>query len=510
MSAPRIVLATINAKYIHSAFGLRCLLANLGPLAESTQIIEFTGGRRPVDMAEEILAARPTIVGLGVYIWNATQSLELVEVLRRVAPDVVLVLGGPEVSHEVDAQAITSKADFVITGEGETALRQLCERLGSGRRPLQPVIAGGLPDLDALALPYAMYDAHDIAHRVIYVEASRGCPYRCEFCLSSLDQKVRAFPLEPFLDAMRSLLDRGARRFKFVDRTFNLDVARSEAILRFFLERVELGLFLHFELVPDRLPDRLRALISEFPPGSLQFEIGIQTLDPEVGARISRRQDLAKTQANLEFLRTQTHVHLHTDLIIGLPGETAAQFGRGLDHLVGLRVQEIQVGVLKRLRGTPITRHDEEHGMVYAAAPPYEVLRTRAIDFGTMQALKRFAHLWGSVVNEGNFRASSRAVWGEASPFAGFSEFSGWLYARRGRVHAISLKNLARDLVTFLADHRGLDVARASDLVRADFVAAGRKDPGPLTGLDDAATAPTRPSGPGTPPRQARHGGPDQ
>ena len=169
---------------------------------------------------------------------------------------------------------------------------------------------------------------------MIYVEASRGCPFKCEFCLSSLDVPVRNVPIDDFLAAMQKLLDRGVQNFKFVDRTFNLNLNISKSILQFFLERLRPGLFLHFEMIPDRLPEALRTIIQRFPAGVLQFEVGVQTFNDEVSARISRRQDNAKLADNLRFLREETGVHVHADLIVGLPGEDVASFGVGFDRLV--------------------------------------------------------------------------------------------------------------------------------------------------------------------------------
>ena len=314
-----IVLATLNARHLHAAFGLRCLMANLGELQSRARIAEFDINQRVLDVAERILALRPRILGLGIYIWNVRASTELVTVLRRLEPGLRVVLGGPEVSHETEGQEIVQLADHVITGEADTAFPELCRQLLAGERPAN-VIAAALPELARLASPYPLYNDADLAHRVVYVEASRGCPFTCEFCLSSLDVPVRQFPLEGFLVEMQRLLDRGLRRFKFVDRTFNLHPVVSRRILLFFLERMAPGLFVHFEMVPDRLPEALRELIVRFPPGSLQFEVGIQTLDPEVEARISRRQDHARMEDNLRWLRGHTGVHVHADLIAGLPG----------------------------------------------------------------------------------------------------------------------------------------------------------------------------------------------
>ena len=237
-----IVLATLNAKYIHASFGLRYLLANLGELKTRTTLLEFDINQRPLDIAEILLAQNPRIVGLGVYIWNVTETTKLVATLKRLRPDIRIILGGPEVSFETEQQEIVRLADHVITGEADLEFASVCAQL-LDRRALPKIIPAALPDFSRLALPYALYDAKDIAHRVIYVEASRGCPFTCEFCLSSLDVPVRAVELDRFLAEMQFLLDRGVRQFKFVDRTFNLNLHTSRAILEFFLARHEPGNF---------------------------------------------------------------------------------------------------------------------------------------------------------------------------------------------------------------------------------------------------------------------------
>jgi len=514
---PDIILTTLNAKYAHCAFGLRYLMANLGELKPRAQILEFDINQRPIDVAEVILSQRPKIVGIGVYIWNAAQSLQLVADLKRLRPDLVIIIGGPEVSYEIDQQEISRLADYVITGEGDLAFAELCRQLlasgAVGDRALptldasrstlhalsaeasseggshSTVVSAPPPDFNQLVLPYDLYTDEDIAHRVIYVEASRGCPFGCEFCLSSLDVPVRNVPLDKFLPAMQSLLDRGVRQFKFVDRTFNLNIKISAAILQFFWERYRPGLFVHFEMIPDRLPEPLQAIIRKFPPGALQFEVGIQTFNERVAELISRRQDNAKAEENLRWLRTETGVHVHADLIVGLPGEDINSFAAGFDRLVALRPQEIQVGLLKRLRGAPIVRHDREWEMVYSPHPPYEVLQTKLIDFFTMQRLRRFARYWDLIANSGNFVEVTPLIFGEplthtlspqagrgenlrsstTSPlpsgermkaggaaFWGFMKFSDWLHAETKQTHAIALARLNELAARYLTEKMGL------------------------------------------------------
>jgi radical SAM superfamily enzyme YgiQ (UPF0313 family) len=429
---PEIVLTTLNAKYIHAAFGLRYLFANLGSLQPRACLAEFDINLRPLDIAEALLARDPKIIGFGVYIWNVAPTTEIVAAIKRVRPEIKIILGGPEVSYEVENQPIVQLADHVITGEADLKFAEVCGVLLNNETPPTPslspsegervakpgegstlpkIIPAELPDFSRLVLPYDLYTDDDIAHRIIYVEASRGCPFTCEFCLSSLDIPVRQVPLAALLEQLQRLLDRGVKQFKFVDRTFNLNVSTSKTILDFFLARYQPGHFFHFEMIPDRLPETLRAAIAKFPPGALQFEVGIQTFNEEVGHLISRRQNYEKLADNFRFLRGETGVHIHADLIVGLPGETLESFAVGFDRLIALRPQEIQVGILKRLRGTPLVRHDAEWQMVYNPQPPYEILQNKLIDFAMMQRLRRFARYWDLVGNSGNFIATAPLIW---------------------------------------------------------------------------------------------------
>jgi radical SAM superfamily enzyme YgiQ (UPF0313 family) len=513
LAMPEIVLTTLNAKYIHAAFGLRYLFANLGELQPRAGIAEFDINQRPLDIAEILLAREPKIIGFGVYIWNVAETTEVVAAIKRVRPEIKIILGGPEVSYETDGQKIVELADHVITGEADLKFAEVCRILvQSGLAESRPadlpkIISAGLPDFSKIILPYDFYTEADLAHRVIYIEASRGCPFTCEFCLSSLDIPVRQVPLEKFLGEMQKLLDRGLKQFKFVDRTFNLNISVSRTILNFFLARYQRGHFFHFEMIPDRLPAELREVIAKFPPGALQFEVGIQTFNPEVGALISRRQNYEKLADNLKFLRRETGVHIHADLIVGLPGETFESFAAGFDKLIALGPQEIQVGILKRLRGTPIVRHDAEWQMIYNAQPPYEILQNRLLDFATMQRLRRFAKFWDLVGNSGNFLATTPLIWSNASPFKSFLRFSDWLYARTNRTDSIALIRLMEWLFEFLTDELRLDKKEVAEKIWRDYRRGGRHDK-PIFLKDFLATdeSPSiRKARSALPKRQARH-----
>jgi radical SAM superfamily enzyme YgiQ (UPF0313 family) len=471
-----ILLSTLNARYTHASLGLRYLLANMGPLREETRLQEFVIGAKTADVVERLLAHKPRIVGFGVYIWNVEETTRVVAMLRRVAPGVTVVIGGPEVSYETGEQAIARLADYVVTGWGDVTFPKLCGEILNGPKPLMKVHAGVQPPMAEVALPYQLYSDEDIAHRTLYVEASRGCPFKCEFCLSSLDKTAWPFPLDAFLAELDALYGRGARLFKFVDRTFNLNVKTSMRIMEFFLERIAAApndpVYAHFELVPDHLPEALKETIAKFPPGALQFEIGIQSFNPEVQALVSRRQDNAKAADNIRWLCERSHAHLHVDLIAGLPGEDVASFARGFDQLVGLGAHEIQFGILKRLRGTPIIRHTEPFGMVYDPYPPYTVLATSLVDFATMQRLVRFARYWDLVANSGRFANTIHQLLG-AAPFENFMAFSDWMYTRTDATHRIALDRLA-NLVKEWLQRCGMDRDAVAALVASDY--AGRID----------------------------------
>ncbi|GHV82501.1 hypothetical protein AGMMS49991_10590 [Spirochaetia bacterium] len=388
-----ILLTTINAKWIHPSLALRLLKANLGGLEERAAIVEFALRQPLTEKLEPILAAQPRILGLSVSIWNHRATVELLQALERAwaertVPGPVVVLGGPEVSYlsgKNDAEAeIIKYADWVVRGEGEAVFRELCgvllekdeteeaKRLAVSSSicekiaalPSVKLVSGkfidAMPvDLAGINSGYRLYTGEDLTRKLVYVEASRGCPFGCEFCLSSLDRQVREFPPDKFLREMAALIDRGARTFKFLDRTFNLDIARARRIMEFFLAQIEKAsppetrpmvvsglsspdeasvrppLCVHFEMVPVRFPAELRDILSRFPAGSLRLEVGIQTFNSNTAALIGRASDPAKELEVLEFLRRETNAIVHADLIAGLPGEDLVSFGEGFDRLWG-------------------------------------------------------------------------------------------------------------------------------------------------------------------------------
>ena len=523
-SRPSILLAAINARHSHASLGARYLLANMGDLRPQTELAEFTIQQPAAEIATAIAAKTPRILALGVYIWNAARVAELLPLLREQLPQMEIVLGGPEFPGHYrsvgdppslsdgcsperghlgrsecgqDARAPGGNnpdlsnpihqrnADFLILGEGDLAFPALCREWLSASPHLRPFasICGSLrppnPDLAALRLPYDEYTNADLAHRLLYVESSRGCAMRCDYCVSANDEAVRFFPLPVLLAAFEKLLARGARQFKFCDRSFNLHVPRAVEILSFFLERIPRfpGLFLHFEMLPDRFPVELREVLASFPPRSLQLEIGLQSFNPQVLETIRRPQNLERATDNLRFLREHTQAFLHTDLIAGLPGETPESFAAGFDRLVALGPHEIQLGILKKLPGAPIVRHDDEFAMRYSPAPPYEIRSTRDWPAEHLARTARFAHWWDAIVSSNRFLAAAPLIWENApSVFAAFMDFSDGLGTRFPQEHGVPLPDLIEAVFNYLTHVRGCSLERAADALIRGYRHAGARD----------------------------------
>ncbi len=467
-----ILLCTINARYNHASLGLRYLRANLGALRDRSQMMEFTLQKSSSDMLEAILAASPKIVGFGIYIWNTRETLSLIQHLKLVRPDITVIIGGPEVSHEWEEQAVFALCDYLITGAADQAFAFLCQQLLNGTPPKEKVLQASLPSLADIEFPHNEFSDTDLAQRYLYVEASRGCPFKCEFCLSSLDKTAWPFSGDRVLKMLDELYQRGARHFKFVDRTFNLKIDACKALLQFFLDRMDEDLFLHFELIPDRLPSALKEMLVKFPPGSMQFEIGVQSFNPDVQQLISRKQNDQATCDNIAWLRQNTHIHLHTDLIAGLPKETLESFAQGFNKLDTLGSQEIQLGILKRLRGTPLVRHTETFDLRFSPEPPYEVLTTSTMSFADLQGLKRFAKYWDLIANSGRFNHTLPILKG-SDTFGRFWWLSGALHQYLQASHGIALPRLVEAIEYVCRGQQDHD--QVVDALRQDCLHSGMK-----------------------------------
>lgn len=429
----RVLLTTLNAKYIHVNLALRYLRACCRDLPHTFILDEFTINDHPEHIAAAIYRYRPDLVAFSCYIWNIDPTLAVIQILKTVRPDLPILCGGPEVSFDTAAfLAQNPQVDLVITGEGEIPFRALMEQLagqqhlpaGGREEPISAAIArpaagssapGPVPDpaaipglawrqggevvvnppaplpsnLDAIPFPY-QEDLHaagnDLRQRTVYYETSRGCPFACGFCLSSATEGLRYFSLERVRDDLERLLKAGVREIKFVDRTFNAHKKRALAIWEFLLSRRPRARF-YFEIAGDRLDEEMLAHLNQVPPGLFQFEIGVQTIDAGVNVLCNRRQDWERLAANVRRLREMENIRLHLDLIAGLPGETYAGVGKSFDAVAALKPHEIQLGFLKLLKGTSLRARAGEFGYRFIDRPPYEVLASSTITYEEMLRL---------------------------------------------------------------------------------------------------------------------------
>ncbi|MDH4121701.1 MAG: DUF4080 domain-containing protein [Deltaproteobacteria bacterium] len=399
-----IGLVALNAKYVHAAPAVR-YLRNAARQAGFSGVwtAEYTIQTPLWRMAQEIFSRRPAVVGISVYIWNREEALALAEMLKGLMPETWVVLGGPEVSFD---PAPPPPADVLISGEGERKWVELLNTLAQNQTPTPEQLSRwktygtDLPPLTQL--PWTEEDLEGIHQRMVYLETSRGCPYSCSFCLSSLDKQVRRFDDQAVREHLSWLMAQGARRIKFLDRTFNLDRAKTLAFFQWLTGFS--GCQFHFEIVAGLLDDPLLDFLDTVPPGMFQFEVGVQTTDPAVKAAVNRRQQEDRLGAAVARLAQAGRVHLHADLIWGLPGENLAAIRRSFETVLAWGPHELQLGFLKFLPGAPVNAQRVAHGYRVQSRPPYEFLSHNDLSAEEVVNLKGFEAVYNLYANSGRFR----------------------------------------------------------------------------------------------------------
>ncbi len=437
-----IAIVAVNARHSHCAHAGRSLLANLGPLSQRAVLLEFDLDTQPMQIVSRLMETEPRVAGFSVYLWNTRLVRDSLALLHRVAPRIAVVLGGPEIVPGGAAEW-DGLADALVCGEGETAFRNWCaQALGraeteEGRRKPEIIVNHEGEDLAALTLADARYSDYDMQRRVVYVESARGCPHHCLYC-TSCGTHWRRFPSGRLCASLQSLLKRGLRDFRFLDRTFNADDTHAAAVLDFFLQQDTDGLKLHLELTPSRMGKKLLQRLAAFPAGVLHIEVGVQTLNAAVARAIGRAESRDEVSDTLHALLAGTRAVIHADLIFGLPGEDEASFASGFDCLARMGIPEIQVNRLKGLPGTPLLRLPALTG-AFSPLPPYEVLRTDCLGFADLTRMQRLAHAWDRLHNRGHFSQMLPLLWRDAgrSPYAAVGELAEDVYRREGRVHAL-------------------------------------------------------------------------
>ncbi len=404
-----IVLATLNAKYIHSSLALRYLRSYVKPAFPRVQLAEYTINDVMLNIVGDLYKRRPDLVAFSCYIWNIRETLDVVRNLKKVRPDLPVILGGPEVSYDTDHWLKNHPyVDVIVMGEGEQTFLELCQAYACARETGEPVklsgIAGiayrdgdyvrftmprGKIDLNTIPSPYEDH-LDELNNRVVYFEASRGCPFQCQYCLSSIENGVRYFDLERVKADLRRLIDHdGVKIVKFVDRTFNINKRYAMEIFRFLIEHHN-GTVFQFEITADIMkPDVVDFLAEHAPPGIFRFEIGVQSTNDETNRLVHRRQNFEKLSYTVRKIKESGKIAQHLDLIAGLPEEDYQSFRKTFNDVFALRPEELQLGFLKMLRGTGVRTRAANHGYVYMDEAPYEMLCNNVLSFDDVQRIKR-------------------------------------------------------------------------------------------------------------------------
>lgn len=413
----KIILAGVNAKYIHSNPAIHSLAAYAdrelereGRKGYEIDITEYTINQRKEDIVADLYRKKPDVLAFSCYIWNWTMIGEILPTIHKLYPRLPIWLGGPEVSFT--AEEILKEYPFlagIMTGEGEETFLELCRMYLDGRRELLPgtVTPEGKgesrPLLAMDCLPFFYRDTERFSNRIIYYESSRGCPYRCSYCLSAIEKQLRFRDVETVKEHLLFFLDKKVPQVKFIDRTFNANEEYACRIWEFIRENDNGITNFHFEIAADILNERQLTILSGMRPGLIQLEIGIQTIQPETLEYINRRMDLEKVEKRVRQIAGYKNIHQHLDLIAGLPGEDYEAFRESFNWVYRLQPNQLQLGFLKVLKGSPLWEKAEEYGIVYEDSPPYEVLLTRWIGYEEIRRLKGVEEMLELYYNSGQF-----------------------------------------------------------------------------------------------------------
>lgn len=478
----KTILTTLNAKYIHTSLALRWLyVANRDRFDIS--FLEFTIKENTDKIAEDLLKTNCDVIGISVSIWNVRQTKELVTVLKKIRPELIIILGGPEVMYEPEFFLENWPIDYVISGEGEFVLGELLDAIQqkdririkgvSSKEHIDKTIVQA--DIERLALlpsPYMLEeDMADRQHKMVYFETSRGCPFQCQYCLSSLEKGVRYFPQEYIFQNLKYLIDHNARQIKFLDRTFNLNKEHTYAVFNFLIDHYRPGLSCQFEVYADILDDTLIDYLNrELPNDFFRFEIGIQSTYEPTNLEVRRKQDFPLLARNIRRIMSGEKIDLHLDLIAGLPYETFDRFRRSFNDVFVLGGKEVQLGFLKMLRGTNLRRYAQRYGYAYQEEAPYEIMYNTDISADELTRIHDAEHMLDKFWNSGRFRQTMEQLFNKhykGRYFEFFDELGLFYKQNQYPLHAYQLEDLFRYLHAFLQSV-GIDLF---EYLRKDFYA---------------------------------------
>lgn len=420
----KILLTAINAKYIHSNLAIYSLRAYAKEYRDNIELAEYTINNRVEDILSDIYVKRPDILMFSCYIWNIEYVKEIAAEFNKLCPDVPIWVGGPEVSYETeDFLRENPYITGVMKGEGEKIFKNVCGAYIEGN--ISPELIRGTSGryadgslwsneweevIDMSTIPFCYEDMEDFENKIIYYETSRGCPFRCSYCLSSVEKSLRFRSMDLVKKELLFFIQNNVPQVKFVDRTFNCDKKHAMEIWRFIQENDKGITNFHFEVAADILTDEEIEFIAGMRPGLIQLEIGVQTTNPDTITEIHRSMELPKLKTIVERIKRPGNIHQHLDLIAGLPFEEHERFKQSFDEIYALKPQQLQLGFLKVLKGSYIFEHRKEYGLIYRTKPPYEVMATKWLSYDDVLEIKQVEEMLEVYYNSGQFQMTVKLM----------------------------------------------------------------------------------------------------
>lgn len=485
----KALLVAVNAKYIHSNFGVYSLYSysiEKGISPDELTYREYTINQNLEDIIENIYEEKPDFIGFSCYIWNIEIIGKLAVELRKILPDCMIWYGGPEVSYDGSAVLEASEwVDGILLGEGEFSLYEVlrCYQ-AEGRNGDYEKIAGLVirkggviavtpartrGTLDEVAFPYQ--DMKELQNRIVYYETSRGCPYGCSYCLSSVEKKVQFRSMKLVKQELQFFLDARVPQVKFVDRTFNCNPEHTMAIWQYIYEHDNGVTNFHFELSADILTEEEIAFVRKFRPGLAQFEIGVQTTNPKTIEAINRKMDLGLLRRKVAQIREGRNIHQHLDLIIGLPYEDMSSFRKSFNTVYHMRPDQLQVGFLKVLKGSPLQKQAKQYGIVYQSVPPYEVLYTRWLSYQEVRELKLLEEMVERYYNSMQFEAAVPYLVQQFSDAFAFYDTLGKYFKEHGYLGVQQSRLRNYEILYAFCEEQGFHLAIVKELLLYDLYA---------------------------------------
>ncbi|MEK4228539.1 B12-binding domain-containing radical SAM protein [Solibacillus sp. FSL H8-0538] len=482
-----IVLATLNAKYIHTNLAIRYLKASALPEFDA-QLAEYTIKDPAFNIVSDIFQKQPDVVGFSCYIWNIQETIHVIQMLKTVLPKVKIVLGGPEVSYDVhDWLRKHREIDYIIMGEGEVSFKELLRHV-NGEISIEDVpgvcyledekvkvhVQPPKIDLRELASPFRFdEDLPHISKRIQYIETSRGCPFSCQFCLSSIEVGVRYFNREKIKEDIRFLMDKGARTIKFVDRTFNISRSYAMEMFQFLIDEHKPGVVFQFEITADIMrPEVIQFLNDNAPKGLFRFEIGVQSTNDLTNELVKRRQNFEKLKRTVTMVKDGGKIDQHLDLIAGLPEEDYASFRDTFNDVFKMRPEELQLGFLKLLRGTGLRLEAEKFGYTYVDVAPYEIFSNNVLTFNDIVRIKHAEDVlekyWNAHRMDNTIEYLVREVFD--TPFDFFQNFGTYWENKGWSRIGHQLEDLFRRLIEFLETLSNVDIDVVTSLMKYDYL----------------------------------------